>query len=418
MRCLAKAASSSLPIAAHSPPILRACKDCASVTSRSYVRVTVPQSGSLAPSWTSTSSIAPNASACCSRRSPRAVARLTSCSTPRGRMCQPSCVPSPPFRCVPISTSSRMNIACPPTWSALPGESSDELRSRYGSITMPPRLAITNSPVPKADSPAEQAKVASQAASRQSAAVHPGGVSPDSPFPPIADYGFLSDCHTGALVASDGSIEWMCLPHFDSPSVFAAMLDRGAGSWRVGPYGLYVPAGRRYIPGTHIIETTWMTPQGWLRVVDALTIGPWHDNKHGSSHTRPPTDYDGEHLLVRVIECIQGEVQVEIVCEPVLDYGTKPARWNLVQSGEEGACLLDAMSEMDMSDDPSDEATGETSDGEALGIRLFSDIRMGIEGNRTHGRHTMTEGEKRFCALSWTEDRGGPHTVEQGEIGR
>jgi GH15 family glucan-1,4-alpha-glucosidase len=67
----------------------------------------------------------------------------------------------------------------------------------------------------------------------------------DSPFPPIADYGFLSDCHTGALLASDGSIEWMCLPHFDSPSVFGAMLDRGAGSFRVGPYGVYVPAGRR-----------------------------------------------------------------------------------------------------------------------------------------------------------------------------
>ncbi len=145
----------------------------------------------------------------------------------------------------------------------------------------------------------------------------------DSPFPPIADYGFLSDCHTGALVASDGSIEWMCLPHFDSPSVFASMLDRGAGSWRVGPYGLYVPAGRRYIPGTNIIETTWMTPQGWLRVVDALTIGPWHDNKHGSSHTRPPTDYDADHLLVRIIECMQGEVQVEIVCEPMLDYGAR-----------------------------------------------------------------------------------------------
>ena len=53
--------------------------------------------------------------------------------------------------------------------------------------------------------------------------------------------------------------------------------------------------------------------------------------------------------------------------------------------------------------------------GRAAGIRLFSDIRMGIEGNRTHGRHTMTEGEKRFCALSWTEERGGPHTVEEAE---
>jgi GH15 family glucan-1,4-alpha-glucosidase len=232
----------------------------------------------------------------------------------------------------------------------------------------------------------------------------------DSPFPPIADYGFLSDCHTGALVASDGSIEWMCLPHFDSPSVFGALLDRSAGSWRVGPYGLYVPAGRRYIPGTNVIETTWMTPQGWLRVIDALTVGPWHDNKHGSSHTRPPTDYDGEHLLVRVIECIQGEVPVEIVCEPMLDYGSSPARWTVVSTGEDGICMLDADGELDVELDVSDPEGGP-----ALGIRLYSDIRLGIEGNRTHGRHTMKEGEKRFCALSWTEERGGPHTVEQAE---
>jgi GH15 family glucan-1,4-alpha-glucosidase len=218
----------------------------------------------------------------------------------------------------------------------------------------------------------------------------------DSPFPPIADYGFLSDCHTCALVAPDGSIEWMCLPYFDSPSVFGAILDRGAGSWRVGPYGVYVPAGRRYIPGTNIIETTWMTPQGWLRVVEALTIGPWHDNKHGSSHTRPPTDYDADHLVVRIVECIQGQVQVEIVCEPMLDYGSTAAKWSVVQSGEEGVCMMDA----------TDDTTA---------FRLFSDVRMGIEGNRAHGRHTMTEGEKRFCALSWTEGRGGPHTVEQAE---
>jgi GH15 family glucan-1,4-alpha-glucosidase len=248
---------------------------------------------------------------------------------------------------------------------------------------------------------APEAGRASPAVARSSA------TSIDSPFPPIADYGFLSDCHTGALVASDGSIEWMCLPHFDSPSVFGALLDRGAGSWRVGPYGLYVPAGRRYIPGTNVIETTWMTPQGWLRVIDALTIGPWHDNKHGSSHTRPPTDYDAEHLLVRVIECIQGEVQVEIVCEPMLDYGSSPAHWTVVESGEEGACLVDAVSEMDATDDEPAE--------DPVAIRLFSDIRMGIEGNRTHGRHTMSEGEKRFCAISWTEERGGPHTVEQAE---
>jgi alpha,alpha-trehalase len=240
------------------------------------------------------------------------------------------------------------------------------------------------------------ARGASPAAKRDLA---PWGGAPaqqDSPFPPIADYGFLSDCHTCALLASDGSIEWMCLPHFDSPSVFGAVLDRGAGTWRVGPYGTYVPAGRRYVPGTNIIETTWMTAQGWLRVVEALTIGPWHDNKEGSSHTRPPTDYDADHLLVRIVECVQGQVQVEVVCEPMLDYGATAASWEAVESGEHGVCLMDAS-------------------GGTTAFRLFSDIRLGIEGNRTHGRHTLSEGEKCFCALSWTEQRGGPHTVEEAQ---
>ena len=226
-----------------------------------------------------------------------------------------------------------------------------------------------------------------------------GGASPgrafplveDSPFPAIADYGFLSDCHTGALLVSDGSVEWLCLPYFDSPSVFAAMLDRGAGRFRVGPYGVYVPAGRRYVPGTNVIETTWMTPQGWIRVLDALTIGDWHDNEEGSSHTRPPTDYDADHLLVRVVECIQGQVQVEMLCEPMLDYGATTARWEPV---EDDPRALDAM------------------DGDTA-FRLFSDMRMGIEGNRVHARHTMAEGERCFCAISWTEGLGGPRTVEQ-----
>jgi GH15 family glucan-1,4-alpha-glucosidase len=216
----------------------------------------------------------------------------------------------------------------------------------------------------------------------------------ESPFPPIADFGFLSDCHTCALMASDGSIEWMCLPHFDSPSVFGAMLDRGAGSFRVGPYGIYVPAGRRYLPGTNVIETTWMTPQGWIRVLDALTIGEWRDDKHGFSHTRPPTDNDANHMLVRMIECIQGRAQIEIVCEPMLEYGAQAASWTHVDTVQEGTCALDATN---------DEWV----------FRLYSDVRLGIEGNRAHGRHTMVEGERRFCAMSWAIDRSGPLTVDQ-----
>ena len=68
-------------------------------------------------------------------------------------------------------------------------------------------------------------------------------VARSSPFPPIADYAFLSDCHTAALVAPDGTVEWLCPPRFDSPSVFAAILDRGAGGFRLGPTGMGVPAG-------------------------------------------------------------------------------------------------------------------------------------------------------------------------------
>jgi hypothetical protein len=81
----------------------------------------------------------------------------------------------------------------------------------------------------------------------------------ESPFPAIADYGFLSDCQCNALVAPSGAVEWMCVPRPDSPSVFAAILDRGAGTFRLGPAEVMVPVSRRYLPGTLVLETTWKT---------------------------------------------------------------------------------------------------------------------------------------------------------------
>ena len=95
-----------------------------------------------------------------------------------------------------------------------------------------------------------------------------------SPFTPIADYAFLSDCHTGALVAPDGGIDWLCVPRFDSPSVFGTLLDRGAGVFRLGPFGINVPTARHYDPGTNVLVTTWKTPAGWIEVRDALDHGP------------------------------------------------------------------------------------------------------------------------------------------------
>ena len=157
-------------------------------------------------------------------------------------------------------------------------------------------------------------------------------VAPASPFPPIADYAFLSDCHTAALVAPDGTVEWLCPPRFDAPSVFAAVLDRSAGGFRLGPTGMGVPAGRRYEPGTNVLETTWQTATGWAVVRDALIFGRWREREAGSAtaHTRPPADHDAYHVLVRTIECFHGSVQMELVCEPMFDYGRTAATWSAV----------------------------------------------------------------------------------------
>ena len=131
-----------------------------------------------------------------------------------------------------------------------------------------------------------------------------------SPFPPIADYGFLSDCHTGALLAPDGSVDWLCLPAFDSASVFGNILDRGAGSFRFGPYGINVPTARTYVPGTNVLLTTWHTPTGWIQVHDALVMGPRSGADTVTPHTRPPADDDASHLLVRTVQCLEGAVEV------------------------------------------------------------------------------------------------------------
>ena len=120
-----------------------------------------------------------------------------------------------------------------------------------------------------------------------------------SPFPPIEDYAFLSDCHTGALVAPDGSIGWLCVPRFDSPSLFGTLLDRQAGYFRFGPFGVNVPTAWAYEPGTNTLVTTWNTQGGWVVVRDALTMGPDTGDDPVTPHTRPPADEDADHVLVR-----------------------------------------------------------------------------------------------------------------------
>ena len=151
---------------------------------------------------------------------------------------------------------------------------------------------------------------------------------------PIGDYGFLSDGEVSALVAPAGSVDWMCLPRFDSPSTFGHILGKLAGSFRVAPDDVTVPSDRRYLPGTMILETSWGTPTGWIIVRDALLMGPWrHEEDRSRTHRRTPADYEAEHTLLRTIRCVAGEVQTIVDCEPVLDYGRRHVRWEYTEHG-------------------------------------------------------------------------------------
>jgi GH15 family glucan-1,4-alpha-glucosidase len=207
-----------------------------------------------------------------------------------------------------------------------------------------------------------------------------------SPFPPIADYAFLSDCHTGALIAPDGAVDWLCVPSFDSPSIFGSLLDREAGAFRFGPFAINHPTARAYEPGTNVLVTTWKTPSGWVVVRDALTIGPRDHEDTITPHTRPPADDDADHMLVRTVECIDGSVEIELVCEPVFDYGRVAAEWKLVGDDRHYADASGA---------------GQT-------VRLASDLALGIEASRIRARHVLQAGDRAFCALSWAEALATP----------
>jgi GH15 family glucan-1,4-alpha-glucosidase len=206
-----------------------------------------------------------------------------------------------------------------------------------------------------------------------------------SPFPPIADYAFLSNCHTGALLAPDGTVDWLCVPRFDSPSVFGSLLDRQAGGFRLAPFGINVPTARVYEAGTNVLTTTWHAPRGWAVARAALTIGPRGAPDTITPHTRPPADDDADHMLVRTVACLEGMIEIELLCEPVFDYGRITAEWTVA------------------SDAHSADASG---GGQTL--RLASDMALGMEGGRVRARHVLRAGETLYCALSWAGDDAEP----------
>jgi GH15 family glucan-1,4-alpha-glucosidase len=219
---------------------------------------------------------------------------------------------------------------------------------------------------------------------------------PRNPFPPIADYAFLSDCENTCLISSAGSVEWMCAPRPDSPSFFGAILDRGAGHFRISPYGVTVPAARRYLPGSMILETTWQTHTGWMIVRDTLVMSEWHDiDKRSHTHRRTPMDWDSEHTLLRTVRCVSGTVELVVDCEPSFDYHRIPARWEYSTDGY-GEAVARAKR------DPDAHPT----------LRLTTNLRLGLDGRQARARTRLKEGDDVFVALSFSSN-AAPQTYAE-----
>ena len=219
----------------------------------------------------------------------------------------------------------------------------------------------------------------------------PQSAAAPSPFTPIADYAFLSDCHTGALVAPDGTIDWLCIPRFDSPSVFGSLLDRGAGAFRLGPFGINVPSNRDYEPGTNTLVTTWKTPSGWAdgsrRPDDGSAPRRGHDHSaHAPAHRRGRRPRPGSHREVhRRQRRGRTRVRAGIQLRP--------------RATPSGRCRRTA--------------TARTPPAPVRSMRLQTDMLLGVEANHVRARHVLHEGEELFVALSWDNDAQVPTTVEE-----
>ncbi len=141
---------------------------------------------------------------------------------------------------------------------------------------------------------------------------------------PISAYGLLADCNSAALGGTDGSIDWLCLPRYDSRSVFARILDPDAGHWSIRPAGRY-ESSRRYLPGTLVVETTFATAGGTARLTDALLFA---GGQRGHA-----LGLDAPHELARLVEGVEGRVELELELAPRPEYGLGRPLFRLGEGG-------------------------------------------------------------------------------------
>jgi GH15 family glucan-1,4-alpha-glucosidase len=184
---------------------------------------------------------------------------------------------------------------------------------------------------------------------------------------PIADYGLLADCNSAALVARDGSIDWLCLPRYDSDAIFARILDPDAGHWSIRPAGRYT-VERRYLPGTLVLETTFTTEDGIVRLVDAMGFAP---GQRGHE-----LGYDAPHEVLRGVTGVSGRVELALELAPRPEYGlVRP----LIRLEDDGA---------------------RTFGSQPLSIR--SPVPLEVEDATMRATFTVGEGEQLGFSMLWT----------------
>src|SRR5262249_53020675 len=153
---------------------------------------------------------------------------------------------------------------------------------------------------------------------------------------PIGDYAMLSDCQSAALVSRHGSVDWLCFPRFDGPSVFCRLLDPAGGYFAVQPAGEF-RASRQYVDQTMVLETTFTIASGTAVLTDALAVGR---NERGHDlGTHSPS------VLLRRLACTGGEIEAEVSYAPRPRYGLvqpilAPVPGGLAALGDEGQLLL------------------------------------------------------------------------------
>jgi GH15 family glucan-1,4-alpha-glucosidase len=188
--------------------------------------------------------------------------------------------------------------------------------------------------------------------------------------PKIQDYAIIGDCRSAALVSRNGSIDWLCWPRFDSPSLFGALLDDAAGSWSLAPSAAY-RAERRYLENTNIVETRFQTESGSVRLTDWMPVAS--EGEKGSMLL-------ADHEILRILECERGEVEVEMHFDPRPGYATRPAR--LRDAGALGLRM-------------------ETGGGLLL---LRTDMPHVPSGGSVHARARLRAGEAFFFSLTFSDE--------------